>query len=236
MLARTINTRAGIFGGLGPETSSKFCLNVNTKFRDVAKRQPDLVIENLQIPANDEKKLITGRPTNVHRILLRNAVIRLNNAEVDFIVIPCNTIHCFLEELRLISKSPIISIIEECVKECQNKNFRKVGLLATSKTVKDGLFKKEFKEKGIELLVPDSHDQKILSNIILRILDNVDTRNNKKEILRLVKQLGASGAEAVILGCTDLSLIISNDNCSIPILETCRILEDSLVQTLLIAY
>ena len=233
-MKEAISLRAGIIGGLGPETSSKFCLNVNMKFRDITKRQPDLVMENLPIPADAEKKLITGRPTGIHRILLRNAVIRLNNAEVDFIAIPCNTVHCFLRELRSISKRPIISIIEECVKECQNKNFRKVGLLATSKTIKDELFKNECKEKGIELLVPDSHDQKILNNIILRILNNVNTRNDKKEILRIVKQLGSNGVEAVILGCTDLSLIISKNDCSIPILETDKILEDSLVQNLLI--
>ncbi len=231
-----ISSRAGIIGGLGPKTSTRFCLNVNTKFRNVANRQPDLVMENLPIPADAEKKLITGKPTNIHRILLKKAVTRLNKAEVDFIVIPCSTIHCFLEELRLISKIPIISIIEECVKECQNRHFRKIGLLATSKTIKDKLFKNEFKEKEIELLVPNDNDQKKLSNIILKILNNIETKKDKKEILRIVSQLGNKGAEAVILGCTDLSLIISKNDCSVPILETDKILEDSLIQNLLIAY
>lgn len=236
MVAKTIFKRAGIIGGMGPETSSKFCLNVNTKFRSVARQQPDLVIENLPIPADAEKKLIMGRPTDVHRILLRNAVTRLNDAEVDFIAIPCNTVHCFLEELRLISKRPIISIIEECVKECKKRNFGKVGLLATSKTIKDKLFENKCKENEIELLIPSSNDQKIVSNIILRILNNSDAQTDRKKILGIVKQLINSGAEAIILGCTDLSSVVSKDDCLIPVLETDKILEDSLVKNLLIAY
>ena len=232
METKTQISRAGIIGGLGPRTSSKFCLGLNTKFRKIANRQPNLVMENLPIPLEAEEDLIRGNPTAIHRGLLRDAIIRLNRASVDIIAIPCNTVHCFLGELRGLSKAPILSIIEECAKVCLKQKFRKVGLLATSKTIQDKLFEEEFKNKGVGLLVPDPKSQIMLSGIILNILDNTATETDKKEIIGLISELHMKGAEAVILGCTDLSLIISSHESPLLLLETDSILEDALIRKL----
>ena len=233
MVAKAIFKRAGIIGGLGPETSSKFCLNVNMKFRDITNAQPDFVMENLPVSAKAEKELIDGRNPKEYRKLLRNAVIRLNNSKVDFIVIPCNTVHFLIKELRRMSKIPILSIIEECFRECKGKNFKKVGLLATSATINEKLFENEFNGTGIELVLPSKTDQIKIDKIILKILNNQHDEDSINIVLELIKKLKNEGAEAIILGCTDLSLLISSQNFEIPVLDTSTILENSLVNNLI---
>ena len=233
MLAKTIFKRMGIIGGLGPETSSRFCLNVNIKFRDIANVQPDFVMENIPISAEVEKDLVEGRNPKEIRNLIRNAVIRLNNSEVDFIVIPCNSVHSLIKEIRKLSKKPILSIIEECFRECKEKNFKKVGLLATSATINEKLFENVFKGTGIEIVLVSKPDQIKINKIILKILHNEDNKDDKKIVSELIRKLNCSGAEAIILGCTDLSLLVPNKNFGIPILDTGAILENSLVKNLI---
>ena len=233
MVSEAISRRAGIIGGLGPEISSRFCLNVNEKFKDIANMQPDLVMENIPVSPDVEKELIEGGNPKKILDLLRNAVIRLNKSEVDFIVIPCNTVHFFLDDLRKISKKPILSIIEECVNECKEKKFRKIGLIATSKTIQEKLFENGLSGTGIDLLLPTKTDQVIINKVILNILNKNKNPGDKKIVMEIVKKLKNRGSEAVILGCTDISLLISSENCKIPVLETVTILENSLVKNLI---
>ena len=81
---------------------------------------------------------------------MKDSIRRLNKARVHGIVIPCNTVHVFIEELRATTRVPILSIVEETVKICKKKKFRKVGLLASTKTVQGRLYAKELNKKNIQ--------------------------------------------------------------------------------------
>ena len=221
--------RLGIIGGLGPETSSKFCLNINQRFRKITLCQPNIVLENVPVPLHVEQSLIQGKNNEDMLVLLERAIDNLNNNKTDFIVIPCNTVHIFIDTLRKRSTVPIVSIIEESSKRCVDMNLQKVGLLATQKSIESELFNNEFKKVGISILLPTKPNQQEINKSILRIVDGKATKNDKKVLMNSISELVSKNADAILLGCTDLSIVISDSDCSIPVLDTCKILEDSTV-------
>src|SRR3989344_8382167 len=107
----------GIVGGLGPETTSEFYLDLIRKFRENTDTYPKIIIDNLSFPFYLEEEIII-KSTNEQKILpfLKESISRLNKAGSDFIVIPCNTVHIFIDELRKESLVPIMSIIDETIK------------------------------------------------------------------------------------------------------------------------
>ena len=224
--------RLGIIGGLGSETSCSFCLSVNNKVRGLTGCQPDIVMENLPVSIEAETKIIRAELNEDHFNLLTKAVKRLNRAEVDFIVVPCNTVHTFLEQLRSISEVPILSIIEETVRECVKKSFKKVALLASTKTVKEELFLKELEKETIGLELPSLEDQLLVTEIILKILAGEADKKDKEFLLRLILEFKQRGAEAVILGCTDLPLLITSEDCDLPLINSCQALENASIRCL----
>tara|TARA_Y100000034_G_scaffold88447_1_gene106160 strand:+ start:61 stop:738 length:678 start_codon:yes stop_codon:yes gene_type:complete len=225
-----MSKRLGIIGGLGPETSCQFCLGLNKTVRGKTSVQPNIVMENVPISEKIEHQLIAGKePEEMHSIL-KEAVRTLNQAETDFIVIPCNTVHVFIDSLRNESVVPILSIIEECAKECQLRGFSKVGLLGTKKTVKSRMYEKELKQLGINLVLPNHKDQEIVCNVIKNILGNKQSEKDTTDLIKVVNNLDA---DAAILGCTDLQLAVNNGMCNIPLLDSCTILENNTAKLLL---
>ena len=228
MVAGIPGKRLVIVGGLGPETSCSFCLQLNRRIKKITRCQPDIVMENVAVPLEVESRIIKGELCKDIFFLLKKAVVRLNKSNSDFIVIPCNTVHVFIEELRGISKKPIISIIEECAKECSRLKAKKVGILGSDTTIKQGLHSKELEKKGIEAIVP--LEQGVVSSVILRILDGKADESDKKKLMKIISELKAKGADAVILGCTDLDILVKK--ASLPLVDTTKVLEDIVVQHL----
>ena len=225
-----MSKRLGIVGGLGPETSCQFCLGLNRTVRGLTTVQPNIVMENVPMSQKIEHQLIEGHEPEEMQAMLKVAVRSLNQVKTDFIVIPCNTVHVFIDSLRKESKVPILSIIEECAKECKKRGFSKVGLLGTKKTVKSRMYEKELRKLGVSLVLPSTKDQEIVCNVIKNILGN---RQSEKDSTDLVKVVNNLNADAAILGCTDLQLAVNNGMSNIPLLDSCTILEKNTAKLLM---
>lgn len=223
----------GVIGGLGPETGCWFCLNVNNKFKPLTKRQPHILLDNLPISQEAEERLINGGPSKEHFDLLVESVQRLNKLNAKVIVIACNTVHIFIDELRKISNIPILSIIEETAKKCKEMNLTKVGLLGSTKTVRSELHSKELKKWNIDVVTPNQTDQHFVSECIIRIINHKVKDDDKKNMIKIIKKLEKDGARGIILGCTDLPLLLSDQDANIPVINTTQILEDSAVNNLI---
>ncbi len=223
----------GVIGGLGPETGCKFCLNVNRKFKPLTKRQPHILLDNLPISQEAEERLINGGPSQEHLDLLLESVQRLNKLGADLIVIACNTVHIFIDELRKESTVPILSIIEETAKKCKDMNISKVGILGSTKTIKSNLHANELRKQNIKSTIPDEDSQRFVSECILKIINNQIKDDDKIRMIKIIEKLEKEGAEGIILGCTELPLLISDQDAKIPIINTTEILEDSSVNNLI---
>ena len=225
--------RVGVVGGMGPQTSFSFCLNLNNKFRKIMHTQPDIILENLPLSKKSEQELISGKSSPQHFQLMLHAIQRLHHADVDFIVIPCNTVHIFIDELRKRSHKPILSIIEETALICREKNLQTIGLLGTTKTITEALHQQALEKIGITSLILPQKDQEHLNTIIINIINATSTTQDQQALLKMINTLQKSGAQAIILACTDLTHLIQSAQSPLPLIDTCSVLENATLKCLI---
>jgi aspartate racemase len=193
----------GIIGGLGPETTAQFYLRIVALCSKKINAQPPILIANVPISSKLEEKFINrSEGKNKFRLLLINAAKYLEKGGADFIVLPCNTAHVFINDIRNSVNIPVLSIIDETVSFLEKRGLKKIGLLATPATIKNKLF-----DKKINLIKPNEINQKKIGLIINSILNNQDSQNNRAELLKIINILSKS-SDAILLACTDLQLLI----------------------------
>lgn len=232
-IEETLPLRLGIVGGLGTQTSCDFCLNVSRKVRARTNIQPGIVLENVSLPISLEEKMIMGEESPEMFSVLTNAVRRLEAAGSNLIVIPCNTVHCFIDELRKSTKVRIISILDEIANECERLGLKKVGILATQTSINKNLHSAKLKGKGIEFVLPSDDEQKQLNTLIVGILNNNISGHRKKLLVDIINRMKSEKAEAVIFGCTDFHIILSEKDSPLPLIDTLKVLEEAAVNSLI---
>jgi len=195
----------GIIGGLGPETTARFYMEVVFACSKISGKRPQILISNVAVTLSVEKELIT-EAKNEKNILpfLINAARQLEKGGASFIVIPCNTVHIFIKEIRRSVDIPVLSIIEETSNFLSKEKIKKVGVFATTATIKNKLFDENLKRRGIEIKIPDNSNQTKIGVIINRLVNNQQIRKDKDEFLKIIQ---STNAKNVILACTDLQIL-----------------------------
>jgi aspartate racemase len=215
----------GVIGGLGPETTAEFYLAVNFECLKQNKQQrPLILISNVPLDLEIERDLIEKNKGKERYVpYLTAEAKRLEKAGVDFLVVPCNSVHVFIDEIRQAVKIPVVSILEETVKYVKEKGYKNVGLISTSATVKNKIYEKIFDENGVQFETPDDFQRARMDKIILRLVGG-EYRNSDREILTgIVADLIKKNVDCVALACTDLQLLLP-DSDKVPIFDTMRIL------------
>lgn len=195
----------GIIGGLGPETTARFYMEVVFACSKISGRRPQILISNVAVPLSVEKEII-AEAKNEKNILpfLIHAAKQLEKGGADFIVIPCNTVHIFIEEIRKSVNIPVLSIIEETSNFLRREKVKEVGVLATTATIKNKLFDENLKQNIIKMIIPKASNQSKMGTIINRLVNNQQTKKDRDEFLKIIKNTNAKNA---ILACTDLQIL-----------------------------
>ena len=195
----------GILGGLGPKTTATFYLDLIKNATSTAR--PSLCIWSLPLDLEKERRFIEKGTHKTHYLkLLRNGVKALEKAGCTQVVMPCNTVHEFHAELQSITSIPFPHLIEIVATELKRRKWRKVLLLATSRTIRTRLYQDALKSSKIELVLPSLKDQKKLDQIIQGLLTPLDLSKQQDFLQNLIKE---SGTQKVLLGCTDLQIVLS---------------------------
>ncbi len=163
---------------------------------------------------------------------MRDAIVELHNNGADFIIIPCNTAHIFYDStIKGLENVEVLNMIEETSKYVlsQNKNLKAIGVMASSNSTKYRLYDKYFDNYDIKVLyLPD--DQIRISELI-EIVKLGDTSGKiKNEFKDITTKLINLGAEGIIIGCTELSLLIRNGDITIPVYDSNEILAEVAVR------
>ena len=221
----------GVLGGMGPEATVDFFAKVITL--TAAKRDQShlriIIDNNPKIP--DRTEAILTKDDTLVPVLVETAK-NLEKAGVDFITIPCNTVHYFYDDLIKEVSVPVLHMIREvtnAIKTSQS-NYKRVGLLATTGTVTRDLYQKECQKVGIEVLVPNPQGQAEVMEAILRIKGNSSKASARKAILKEANQLLERKAEALILGCTDIPLVIKVNDFAVPVFDSNLVLAEATVK------
>jgi aspartate racemase len=198
----------GIMGGMGPMATVDLMKKIilATPASKDQEHIPMLVDNNSQIP--DRTKAIMGQGVSPAPEMVKTAK-RLMMAGADFIIIACNTAHYFLPEILPQISIPVLSIIDVTTNSALEKGFKSVGLLATTGTVSTGLYQKKLEASGIQCITPPTDKQHLIDDMIYQGVkannENYDTRAVKE----LLAEMQNAGAEAFILGCTEVPVAVS---------------------------
>ena len=156
--------------------------------------------------------------------ILSEAAENLEKAGADFIVICTNTMHKVAGKIQENIKIPVIHIADATAHKLKQDGILKTALLGTKYTMTQDFYKEKLRENGIEVLVPEEKDIEIVNHVIYeelclgKILDS-----SKKEYIRIIDGLKEKGAQGVILGCTEIGLLISQKDSPLPVYDTTEI-------------
>lgn len=224
----------GIIGGLGPDATAQFYLEVIKKSkRKIKNRYPSIHIYNIPLPFDIEKNFHTDNPTekakkNMLKYLVK-AASRLESAGTDIIAIPCNTVHVFIDQVRNQINIPILSIMETVRTYSAKNKFKKVGLLGTKVTMQTNLYPKELEKSEIKILTPEAKDQSFVLELTEKILNGAQTKKDKIRLVKIIKKLKQRNIDAVILGCTELPLFLKQADTKVPLIDTIDVLANKAV-------
>lgn len=150
---------------------------------------------------------------------------KLAAAGANFAICPDNTVHQVFEQVAKQSPVPLLSIIEVVSDECKNRGYRKVGVLGTKYTMKGPMYKEALAKRMIEMVVPDAKDKERVNSVIFDELVPEGTTESSVEVLvDVVQKLKNAGCDAVILGCTELPLVLNMRNSPLPVVDSTRLL------------
>jgi len=199
----------GIIGGLGPMSSAYF-YELITEHTAASKDQDHIdIILSSHATTPDRTDFILGKSEDSPLPAMISDARSLEVYGASAIVIPCNTAHYFIDEVRRSVSVPMPSIITETVLHCKKRGFRKAAILATEGTIKSCSYQNEFEKHGMEWMIPDELGTEKLMDIIYgKVKKGVIPL--PEELYDVVSPMFDAGCDCAILGCTELSLIGKN--------------------------
>jgi aspartate racemase len=153
--------------------------------------------------------------------ILSQAAAGLEKAGADFILICTNTMHKVAGQIQKNISVPILHIADVTADELEKHGIQKVALLGTKYTMEQDFYKKKLLDRGIDVLIPDASERLFINDVIYNELClGIIREESKRAYLRIIEKLVNSGAQGVILGCTEIGLLVKQSDTSIPLFDT----------------
>ena len=213
--------KIGILGGMSPESTIEYyqyLTHTYTKrFGDYG--YPEIIIYSVSFqpyvdwPNNERWDLVAQG--------LSEAAHRLEAAGADFIIIATNTMHLVFDEVQASVNVPMLNLLEAVAEAILARGMKTVGLLGTKFTMEKTFYQDALARQGITVLTPEAEEREYVNRVIYnelvagRILDE-----SRRGFVAVIKKLGERGAEGVILGCTEIPLLVSEADVGIPLFDT----------------
>jgi aspartate racemase len=197
----------GILGGMGPAATVDFYAKLVR--HTPAERDQDhlrvVIWADPSVPNRQEALLAGGTdPTP----WLENGVSRLVASGAEIVVVPCNTVHAYLEPVMAAAPVEFIDIIDVTVDAVRRRGVARVGLLATDGALASGLFQDAFDSAGIEWVLPDSAGQESVMDLVTKVKTGRVDDETREQMRRRLESLRDAGAVTVVAGCTEISALL----------------------------
>lgn len=217
--------KLGLVGGMGPESTIPYYHDIVYGVQKKVGKDffPNLTIESVNV--FEVLKLCKDENYDELVTYLMRAINNLIKSGADFVALSANTPHIVFDRLKMKSSVPLVSIIEATRDEAIRLNMKKIGLLGTIFTMTGEFFKKPFEDSNIEIVVPTEEEMEFVNHKIGAELElgivKQDTLESFQAIIERMKK--ENGIEAIILGCTELPLLLNDEVSPVPCLDTMKI-------------
>lgn len=200
----------GVIGGLGPMATAYF-MQLVIEMTDAVTDQehiPMIIYNCPQIP--DRTNYLLGYSSENPGPQIIDCGRKIEHAGADCIAIPCITAHALFPEFEKELDKPVIHAIRETAEYLKKEGISKVGLEATDGTVQTGIFQKVLEQQGIEVVLPSKEKQEMVMHIIYNNV-KAGRRVDMERFGQIEEELQKNGAEVIILGCTELSMVCRDE-------------------------
>jgi len=227
MIAEAVLRKIGLLGGMSPESTLEYyrILLELSRERLPQDEYPVIIIYSLNF--REFNRLMGSRDYGGVVELLARGLEALAQAGADFALMASNTPHMFFEELAARTSIPLVSIVEATLARAKELKLErgKLGLLGTKFTMEGEFYRSAAQRYGLEIVTPDATEREAVHRIIMEeLVSGGISEESRAALVEIARALGSEqGAEAIILGCTELPLVLDEELLGLPVLNTTRI-------------
>jgi len=222
----------GLIGGMSWESSLEYYRIINEQIKEKLGGLHSAKSLMYSVDFDEIEKLQHQGNWKDATKLMIDAAKRLEMGGADFIVICTNTMHKMADEVQRNIKIPLLHIADATAEKIKAKGLKKVGLLGTKFTMEEDFYKgRLIKKYGLDVLIPNENDRQIVHDVIYQelCLGKIN-HSSKKQFIRIINNLVKDGAEAVILGCTEIPLLVQQKDVKVLLFDTTRIHAETAVE------
>ena len=215
----------GLLGGMSWESTVSYYEFVNEGVKNKLGGLHSAKVVLYSVDFDEIEKLQHSGDWEGTALILSDAAKKIQAGGADFLLICTNTMHKVADKIEASIDIPIVHIADATAESLVAGGIKKVGLLGTRFTMSEDFYKGRLKSGfGLEVLVPSEKDQDIVHSIIYSELCLGDVKDDsRKSVLGIIESLGQAGAEAVILGCTEIALLVQQKHTKMPLYDTTTI-------------
>lgn len=227
--------KLGLVGGMGPESTIPYYHDIVYGVQEALGQSvfPELSIESVNV--FDVLRLCGEEKYDELTDYLMTAINNLAKGGAEFAALSANTPHIVFDRLREKSPIPLISIVEAACEEAKRRELKKIGLLGTVFTMTGEFFKIPFLKNGIQMIIPSVEEMELVNEKIFTELElgiiKEETLLSFQQIISRMKD--ENGIEAIVLGCTELPLLLNDGVSPVPCLDTMQIHINSIIDAIL---
>jgi aspartate racemase len=213
--------KIGILGGMSPESTTLYYEHIT---RTYTARFGDYGYPEILIYSVNFQKFVDWQHNGQWKEAAREmaeALERLHGAGADFGLLATNTMHIVFDEVQQAVHMPLLSIVQATAESIVAVGIRSVGLLGTVFTMTERFFRDGLERSGITVLVPEPGDQQRINEVIYQELCRGEIRPTSRQLfLEIIERLRGRGAEGIVLGCTEIPLLVEPQHCKLPLFNT----------------
>lgn len=214
----------GLLGGMSWESTIPYYQIINEAVRDRLGGLHSAKIVLYSVEFDEIERCQSSGDWEKSGDILGKAAQGLEAAGADFLLICTNTMHKVAPQIASMVRIPIVHIADATADELEKDRIRRVGLLGTKYTMTQDFYKRRLLNRGIDVVIPDEADIEVVNDVIFRELCVGEIKeSSRREFQRIIDRLKEKGAEGVVLGCTEIGLLIHQPDSSLPLFDTTRI-------------
>ncbi len=214
----------GLIGGMSWESSIEYYRIINEEVRDRLGKlhSAQSLMYSVDFAAVEELQR-EGKWKEATDLMI-DAARRLEKGGADFVVICTNTMHKMADEVQASIGIPLLHVVDTAAESVRKQRLSTVGLLGTRFTMEEDFYRGRLARHGLRVHVPDAADRDCVHRVIYDELVVGELRaESKSEFLRIIDALISRGAEGIVLGCTEIPLLIKEGDCPVPVFDTTRL-------------
>ena len=211
----------GLIGGMSWESTVTYYQMINEGIKDSLGGLHSAKVLLYSVDFFEIEALMSRGAWDEAAELLGDVAQRLEAAGADMILICTNTLHKVAPQVQSRIRVPLVHIAEAAAEELLSKGITRVGLLGTKYTMTQEFYREKLTERGIDVLIPEGEEIDLVNRVIFdELCLGVVKEDSKAGYLKVIANLQARGAQGVLLGCTELGLIVSQEDVSLPLFDT----------------